>query len=89
MSVKLVKDNTIPGSWKRLQSENHKYIVIQNCNTKKTYYEVFHCDDCTLNNREYLFDVKGNLEVVKLSIGHYETDQKHIERTTDLLNNQF
>lgn len=86
MTVKIIKDNTIPSTWKRLQTKEHRYIIIMYGGIGKlTRYEVYHSDDCTLNNRIFLFEVNGSIEKVKLSIGKYEEEQNLLQKDKSTL----
>jgi len=61
--ARIIKDNTIPDTWKRVVSKSgkHKFIVKANGAFKNSNYDIVHCDDCTLNRSIYICNVKGNL----------------------------
>lgn len=88
MSAKVIKDKTLPETWKRVVTNEHKYIIMQSSNTNNMTSEVYHSDDCTLNNRDYLFEIKGGIEKVLSAVGHYEFEQKEI-RENDKLIDEF
>lgn len=75
MTVKVIKDNTLPSTWKRIVTKQHKYIASQHSNTRSIKTDIYHSDDCTLNNRVFLFTVDGGLEKAKAAIGQYEFEQ--------------
>lgn len=78
MTVKVIKDKTLPATWKRIVTKEHKYIAMQSSNTSSIETEIYHSDDCTLNNLVYLFTINGSIEKAKASIGHYEYEQQTI-----------
>lgn len=86
MRPKVIRDNTIPSTWKRVATSEHKYLVSQRQNTKNIISEVYHCDDCTLNNLDYLFEVKGGINKVISAIDHYEFEQTQIEADNKKIN---
>lgn len=79
MSARIVKDNTLPSHWKRIVTKDHRYIVTQGSNTRSIESEVFHSDDCTLNNRVSLFTVKGSIKKTLFAIGNYEVEQAQLK----------
>jgi len=85
MKPKIVKDKTLPSTWKRVVTGEHKYIIMQSSNTKNITSEVYHSDDCTLNNTHFLFEIKGGIDKALLSIGHYEFEQEQIQENEKLI----
>lgn len=70
--MKIYQDPKYPKHWKTVETDKHKYIVLGFKTGNNPEYEVYHCDDCTLNVRQFLFQVKGSMERVKQKINTYE-----------------
>jgi len=86
MNARIIKDKNIPATWKRVATDEHRYIVMQSRNTRNIYYEVYHSDDCTLNNNYFLFDGQGGIEKALLTINHYESQSELEAKDNDIIN---
>lgn len=85
MAAKIIKDKNIPRTFKRAVTKLHKYILSEYGYTSNKTYEVYHSDDCTLNNMVFLFEVQGSLKTALLQIGVYEAEQEQIKNNLLIL----
>lgn len=69
------KDKKLPDTWLNFTTDEHRYIGIPFGVTRKCEYEIYLCDDSTLNQMNYLFSVKGNKHKAAHSINQYEIQQ--------------
>lgn len=76
--AKVIKDNTIPMTSKRIitGSGKHKFIVEPSGYTTDKSYDIFHSDDCTLNLKLYESTVNG---CIKRALAECETLKYYYE----------
>jgi len=84
--MKISKDKKLPDSWINFQSEDHRYIGIPFGVTRKCEYEVYLCDDSTLNQMQYLFTAKGNKLKVAHQINQHEAMKNQAAKDLETIN---
>jgi hypothetical protein len=83
--MKIVKDSRLPNFWKRIITEDHKYVAIPTGNTNNAGYDVYHSDDCTLNNNHFISNVSGGVLFLKAFIAQHEIEQKEIGKLKEII----